>query len=122
KWLVRLTDCPPSMDAWLTTVFVVPGSRSVPAVQVLLSDDIFPGIGPDLEVTLTAVRMPESARTEIRWSTGTEVAPRGTFVCTAGLGRAGAEDSVPWECRTSFRLLEPSSEPEPPLPQPAATR
>ena len=64
------------------------GSRAA-AVQDLLSPAIRPGTGPDLELTFTAVSVPESAFTETTRSTGTEVAPRATLVLTLGLAALG---------------------------------
>ena len=75
--MILVTVFPPSAAARLRTVYDVPGSSRVPAVQDFLSPDIVPGTGPDFEVTLTALRVPESAVTETRRSTGTAVAPLG---------------------------------------------
>src|SRR4051812_18034421 len=89
KWVVLRIDVPPSIDAWLTTVYAVPGSSSAPAVQVLWFAESFPGTGPDLDVTATEVRVPVSAVTDTTRSTGTFVAPPPTLVCTDGLTTSG---------------------------------
>src|SRR4051794_11310024 len=100
-------DFPPSIDAWLTTVYAVPGSSSAPAVQLLWSADSFPGTGPDLEVTTTEASVPVSAVTDTRRSTGTDVAPPPTLVCTDGLGTSGLADLL---CTTLRRPFDPWSE------------
>ena len=114
KWVVRVTDCPPSMAASLRTVYDVPGSSSVPAVQVFLSADSRPGTGPDFEVTLTAVSVPESAVTEMiavdrdggraaagRWCARSAWPPRAWTTCSAG---RSSGHRTPW---SPLELPEP---------------
>jgi hypothetical protein len=95
-----LNDRPESVLAAAVTVYDVPGSSRVPALQDVLSADILPGTAPDLELTVTELRVAWSAVTWTLWSTGTSVAPRETLLVTEALaagGPVGAEcDCLVW--------------------------
>src|SRR5690242_17645803 len=119
---VLVTVLPESSWAELTTVYVVPGSSSMPAVQRCLSADSVPLTEPDFELTTTEDNRAFLLVTCSRWSTGTCVAPRATLAATTTAGVGGADGELCEEPPPDPGFVPPALGLPPPVPQPAATR